>query len=240
MNKCLIGTSGWFYEHWWGRFYPEGLKKQDFLKYYTKYFNTVELNSSFYHLPKETTVEGWHKKVPKDFIYAPKASRVITHYQKLADSKESLNLFLSRVKILKEKLGPVLYQLPPYLKKDTKLLKNFIKLLPKKLRHTIEFRNTTWLQKDVFKILKDNNIAFCIISLPKFPIVLETTADFTYLRLHGEEGKYSSSYTNRQLKGWSKNIKNFLKQKLDIYVYFNNDANAYAVNNALQLKKLIK
>ena len=238
--KCFIGTSGWFYEHWQERFYPKELAKKDLLNFYVKYFDTVELNSSFYHLPKEETVKNWYKRAPSGFIFAPKASRLITHYQKLINIKESLGLFLKRIKALKEKLGPILYQLPPSFKKDTKVLEKFVKILPRGLRHTIEFRHTSWFEKEVFDILRNNNIAYCIISMPNFPVKLETTADFSYIRLHGAGGKYSSCYTNKQLRDWSKNIKNFLKEKLDIYVYFNNDANAYAVKNALQLKRFLK
>jgi len=240
MRECLVGTSGWFYEHWLERFYPKGLAKKELLNFYIKYFDTVELNSSFYHLPKNETVKNWHKKVPSGFIFAPKASRLITHYQKLVDTKESLSLFLKRIKALKEKLGPILYQLPPSFKKDTKVLRNFIKILPKGLRQTIEFRHTSWLTKDVFDILRDNNIAHCIISMVNFPVRLDTTANFVYIRMHGTEALYGSSYSEDELKEWAKYIKGFLRNNLDVYIYFNNDANAYAVKNALQLKKLIK
>ena len=238
-GTCFIGTSGWYYQHWYGRFYPQGLSKERLLPYFAQSFNTVELNNTFYHLPKETTVKGWYKKVPDDFVFAVKASRFITHIKRLANLGDSLKVFLKRAYLLKEKLGPVLYQLPPSMKKDSRKLTSFLKKLPKKTKNVVEFRHRSWLDEEIFAILKKFNAAHCIISMPDFPTVVRATCDFVYIRMHGGTILYGSNYSKAELKqcaGW---IKKFLKDGLDTYVYFNNDASGFAVKNALALKKLV-
>ena len=238
-GKCLIGTSGWYYQHWYGKFYPEELSKEKLLPYFTKHFNTVELNNTFYHLPKETTVKTWYEKVPENFVFAVKASRFITHVKRLVDLEDSLKVFLKRAYLLKEKLGPILYQLPPSMKKDPQRLTSFVKKLPKKTKNVVEFRHQSWLDDEVFAILKNFNIAHCIISMPKFPVVPEITADFTYIRMHGSSSLYGSCYQKDELKKWALQIKEFLDSGKDTYIYFNNDAQGYAVKNALDLKKIL-
>ena len=241
MNKgsCFIGTSGWYYQHWYGPFYPRGLSKEKLLPYFARSFDTVELNNTFYHLPKETTVKGWYEKAPCDFVFAVKASRFITHIKRLANLGESLKTFLKRVHLLKEKLGPLLYQLPPSMKKDKRRLTNFLKKLPKKAKNVIEFRHPSWLDEEIFALLKKFNTAHCIVSMPGFPTVVRPCADFAYIRMHGASALYRSNYSKTQLKqcaGW---IKKFLRDGLDTYVYFNNDASGFAVKNALTLKKMV-
>ena len=237
--RCFIGTSGWYYQHWYGPFYPQGLSKDKLFPYFARYFNTVELNNTFYHLPKASTVKGWHKKAPKGFVFAVKASRFITHIKRLANLGDSLKVFLKRTHLLKEKLGPMLYQLPPSMKKDSKRLASFLRKLPKKEKNVLEFRHQSWLDEEIFTILKKFNVAHCIISMPNFPTVVKATADFVYIRMHGGSSLYRSNYSKaelRQCAGW---IKKFLKSGLDTYVYFNNDAYGYAVKNAMALKKML-
>jgi uncharacterized protein YecE (DUF72 family) len=241
MNKgtCFIGTSGWYYPHWFNKFYPNSLSQEKLLPYFAQKFNTVELNNTFYHLPKESTVKGWCKKVPPDFIFAVKASRFITHIKRLANLGDSLRVFLNRVYLLKQKLGPILFQLPPSMKKDCKRLAGFLKKLPEKGKNVIEFRHQSWLDEEIFSILKNFNIAHCIISMPNFPMVVRPTADFVYIRMHGGTVLYGSNYSQKELKQCAKWIKKFLRDGLDAYVYFNNDAYGYAVRNALTLKKML-
>ncbi|OQX53833.1 MAG: hypothetical protein B5M48_02410 [Candidatus Omnitrophica bacterium 4484_213] len=234
---CFVGTSGWYYEHWAERFYPADILKSELLPYFSRYFSTVELNNSFYHLPTIQSFKNWYKKTPPDFIFSVKASRTITHYKKLVNIEGSLEVFLSRVILLKEKLGPILYQLPPSLKKDINLLKSFLANLPKTLRQTIEFRDSSWLDKETFSLLSKFNIAHCIISMEGFPLCLETTADFVYIRMHG--ARYTTSYSEKDLKKWAGYIKDFLQKGLDVYIYFNNDYNAYAIENAKRIKELL-
>lgn len=238
-GRCFIGTSGWYYQHWFGPFYPQGLVKEQLLPYFARSFNTVELNNTFYHLPKEATVRTWHKKAPGDFVFAVKASRFITHIKRLTNLGDSLKVFFKRVYLLKEKLGPILYQLPPSMKMDNKRLSSFLKRLPQKKRNVIEFRHQSWLNEEVFEVLKRFNAAHCIISMPDFPTALEVTADFIYIRMHGGSSLYRSNYPLTELKRWAARIKKFLKSGLDVYVYFNNDAEGFALKNALSLKKMI-
>ncbi|MBN3037846.1 MAG: DUF72 domain-containing protein [Candidatus Omnitrophica bacterium] len=239
-GKCLIGTSGWYYQHWLGRFYPEDISKDKLLPYFAQSFNTVELNNTFYHLPKGPTVEGWCKKTPEDFVFALKASRFITHIKRLANLGDSLEVFLERTSLLNAKRGPLLYQLPPSMKKDRKRLVSFLKKLPRKLRSVVEFRHQSWLDDEIFKLLRRYNVAHCIVSMPDFPTVFEQTADFVYIRMHGGSALYRSSYTDKELKGVASSLNRFLKKGLDVYVYFNNDAYGYAVKNALALKDILR
>lgn len=238
-KRCFIGTSGWFYEHWYGNFYPEGLSKDKLLLHYSKFFNTVELNNTFYHLPKEKTVRMWEKKVYKNFLFSVKASRFITHIKKLKNIKGPLKLFLDRAVLLKGKLGPILFQLPPAFKRNDDIMERFFKALPKGYNWVMEFRNESWLTKDVFDIMRKYKVAFCIPSMPKFPVVLEATAPFSYIRMHGGSVLYGSNYSKNEIKEWATNIKGFLKNGLNVYIYFNNDAYGYAVKNALTLKEML-
>ncbi len=238
-GRCFIGTSGWYYQHWFGRFYPQDLSRDKLLPYFARSFNTVELNNTFYHLPKETAVGGWYEKTPKGFVFAVKASRFITHIKRLTNLGDSLKVFLNRASLLKEKLGPILYQLPPVMKKDSARLKNFLKRLPKQERNVVEFRHQSWLDEETFAILKKFNVAGCTVSMPGFPTIVRASADFGYIRMHGGSKLYRSNYSQQELRaalGW---IKKFLNRGLDTYVYFNNDACGYAVKNALALKKML-
>jgi len=238
-KNCFIGTSGWFYGHWYGNFYPAGLPKNKLLGHYAGSFKTVELNNTFYHLPKEKTVKTWELKVPQNFLFSVKASRFITHIKRLKGIREPLKLFLKRAGLLKGKLGPILFQLPPSLRKDNELLEGFLKVLPRDHDFVMEFRDKGWLKKDVFKILKRYGVALCIASMPNLPVVLEATAPFSYVRMHGGSELYGSNYTKRELNKWALNIKRFLKDDLDVYIYFNNDARGYAVKNAMALKEIL-
>jgi uncharacterized protein YecE (DUF72 family) len=238
-GRCFIGTSGWYYGHWYGRFYPEGLAKEELLPFFARSFNTVELNNTFYHLPKESTVVGWYQKAPRDFVFALKASRFITHIKRLANLGDSLKVLLSRAYLLRKKLGPILYQLPPSMKKDTKRLADFLKRLPKKTRNVIEFRHQSWLDEEIFALLGEFNAAHCVVSMPDFPQVVRATADFAYIRMHGGSRLYRSNYSQGQLKQCAGRIKQFLKSGLDTYVYFKNDAYGYALQNARALKKIL-
>lgn len=232
-----IGTSGWSYNHWIKRFYPEKLDKNEWLSFYSRYFNTVEINMSFYRFPSPAMLRVWYKKTPKDFKFTLKANRLITHNKKLKNADSLVKSFYSLTSLLKEKASCILFQLPPNLNKDIKRLDNFIKILPKKYDIAFEFRNESWFSDDIYDILRKNDIALCIVSGLGMPEVLKTTSDFSYFRFHGSERAYSSCYTDKQLKEWAKKIRR-LKTKR-IYAYFNNDDNAYAVKNALELKNLL-
>ncbi len=239
-SRIYLGTSGWIYAHWSGIFYPSEISQNKWLEYYTQYFDTVELNSSFYHLPKENTFINWRKRTPPNFLFSLKASRYITHIKKLREAKDAWKKFIKNAQLLKEKLGPILFQLPPYLKIDLEVLEKFLKTLPPKYRYVFEPRNKTWYSPSVYQLFKKFNVSLCISSTPNYPSAEVITSDFLYLRLHGSKELYSSKYTTKELTFFAKKIKKWIKSGLDVYVYFDNDAFGYAVENALELKGLLK
>jgi uncharacterized protein YecE (DUF72 family) len=243
MSKIYIGTSGYIYPHWEGIFYPENWPKSKKLEYYCQHFDTVELNNTFYRLPGEKAFEGWYKRTSKNFIFAVKVSRFITHVKKLVDCKEPWKIFLKRALILKEKLGPLLFQLPPFLKADSEKLEEFGKMIlkesPKRLRFAFEFRNESWCDEKIYQILKKFNFAWVVVDSPSWPKVYQVTADFVYVRMHGSKILFGSKYTKKELDDLTQKIKKLKKQNLDVYVYFNNDAYGYAVEDAKELLKML-
>jgi len=232
-----IGTSGWHYNHWTGLFYPAKLPKSKWFEHYAKNFDTVEINNTFYQLPKQETVKSWHKQAPKNFLYTVKANRYITHIKRLKDPSESLKRFFERVSILAENLGPVLYQLPPNFHKDLDRLKAFLQVLPEDQIAVFEFRHKSWFSDDTYKLLSEFNAGFCIHDLAGVPTPRIITADLIYVRFHGPTGKYAGNYSESALQEWANWIKDNLKGKKAVFAYFNNDIHAYAINNAKTLKQ---
>ncbi|MFN3404395.1 MAG: DUF72 domain-containing protein [Cytophagaceae bacterium] len=238
-GKAIIGTSGYHYKHWLGKFYPQDLRYQDMLNYYLLHFQTVELNNSFYMLPSAEKFENWKRSVPEDFIFAVKASRYITHIKKLNDCQEPLDRLLNNVSYLNEKLGPILFQLPPGWKINIDRLEGFLKLLPSDLRFTLEFRNHTWYTDETYDLLKRHNVSFCIYELEYHQSPMISTADFIYIRLHGPETKYAGDYDCNTLELWKERIIQWNQEGKDVYCYFDNDQNAYAAYNALTLQDML-
>jgi uncharacterized protein YecE (DUF72 family) len=234
-EKIYIGTSGWSYPSWYDIFYPPDIASNKLLEYYSKTFKTVEINSSFYHSIQPSVYKNWYNETPKDFIFSIKASRYITHTKKLKDAKESWQTFEKSFQNLKEKIGVILFQLPPNFKKDFERLESFLKILPKKYRYTFEFRNESWFDEEIYSLLKKFNCALCVASTPNYPLVEKITADFVYLRLHGSKILYASEYTIKELKQWAKKIKDWQGQGMDCYIYFDNDYEARAVEDAKEL-----
>ncbi len=234
-GKIEIGTSGWSYKHWKGNFYPADIKDSEELPFYLKHFRSVEINSSFYHLPKAETFAGWRKKTPKDFIFSVKASRYITHMKKLKNDEGGLEHFLDQASKLKEKLGPVLFQLPPGWKVNLERLEEFLSQLPEKYRYTFELRNPTWFTQKVYDLLHKYNCALCIYDLDHFFSPVKVTADFVYIRFHGPDSKYAGNYSRRFLKSWATKINKWRDEGIDVFVYFDNDQLGYAAFNAQTL-----
>lgn len=237
-HQIYIGTSGWSYKHWKGTFYPEHIKVKDQFAYYLQNFNTVEINNTFYKLPTEETFLNWRRIVSSEFIYVIKASRYITHQKKLHDPAQSISLFMQRVKLLGPQLGPILFQLPPFMKSNTELLEAFLVELPEGFRYVFEFRSADWYSQEVFNLLRKYNCAFCIYELAGHFSPVEITADFVYIRLHGPDDKYQGSYSDQILKQWAQQCI-FWSASKDVYIYFDNDQNGYAAFNALKLKQII-
>ena len=239
MKNIHIGTSGWHYKHWMGTFYPQGLKSKGFTRYYLNFFRSVEVNNSFYRLPSAQTFASWRAAVPEDFVFAVKASRFITHMKKLTDPHQSIARFFENVQALEEKLGPILFQLPPGLHISMYKLEDFLKALPSYHRYTFEFRNSSWYHPAVLELLQRYNIAFCIYELEWHMSPIVVTADFVYVRLHGPEGKYAGSYSESALSWWANQCLEWQSQNLDVFIYFDNDQLGYAAHNAKRLQELV-
>ena len=242
-TNLYVGTSGWQYADWKGRFYPDGLKKTSQLAYYCGRFNSVEINSTFYRMPSESAVNSWAVTTSQEFIFSVKASRFFSHSKRLIvdqNFSDRLKLFQDRLRPLSNKLGVVLIQLPPNFPADIGRLKNAAEAFSRiNTRTAFEFRNDSWFKPEVFEILKKHNMANVINSAGgRWPESKQITADFAYIRFHGGKSLYRSSYSASELHKWSGFIK---KLKLaHVFVYFNNDFHAHAVNNANELLKLLK
>jgi uncharacterized protein YecE (DUF72 family) len=233
-----IGTSGWHYKHWKGPFYPPDLPASRWLDFYTAHFDTVELNNTFYRLPPPTAAGMWRDSTPPGFRFAVKGSRFLTHMKKLKDPEPGIAKFFERIDPLGPKLGPVVFQLPPFWDVDPGRLDAFLQALPPGPKYAFELRNPTWHTDEVLRILRCHNAAFCIFEIAGFRTGFPITADFTYVRLHGPDGAYQGSYSHEQLAAWAGRIRDWQRDLHDIYLYFDNDQAAFAVDNALTLKRL--
>ena len=232
-----IGTSGWHYKHWRGPFYPEKFPASKMLEFYTRHFDTVELNNTFYRLPPETGLRLWRESTPKGFCFAAKGSRFLTHMKKLKDPGPGVGNFFQRADQLGKKLGPIVFQLPPQWEVNAERLEGFLEALPPRHRYAFELRNPTWHTAEIFRILRRHNAAFCIFEIAGFRSSCEITANFTYVRLHGPGGAYQGSYPAETLRKWADRIREWQKELRAVYVYFDNDQAAYAVENARELKQ---
>ncbi len=239
-RKLWIGTSGWVYPHWRGVFYPQGLATTRWLAYYVEHFPTVELNNTFYRFPTEKALQGWRDNAPQGFCYAVKVNRYLTHLKKLQGIEKSLERFLDALRLLGDKLGPLLHQLPPYWGCNVSRLRAYLSLLPGDLRHVFEFREPSWLNDEVFDLLAAEGMAVCLVSMPQFPCPERLTAPFVYMRMHGSQAMYVSCYSEEELQGWAQRIRGFLESGRDVYIYFNNDAYGYAVQNARRLREILE
>lgn len=241
-GNVYIGTSGFSYQHWKGRFYPEGTPSSEFLRYYAKNFNAVEVNVTFYRTPKVNTFKNWYESVPEYFRFSLKAPRIITHFDRLNNLENNVNEFFEKITALREKAACVLWQFPPSFVPDTEFLSSFfgeIKKLIADLRHATEFRNKHAFNDENFRMLRKHNIALVCSHSNRYPLCLKKTADFSYFRFHGPGSLYNSRYSEQELEEWVKSIVRFLKYG-DVYVFFNNDFSAYAVENAAYLKSRIE
>ena len=235
-----IGTSGWHYDHWKGPFYPEDLSNVGFLEHYAGCFGTAEINNSFYRLPEEKTLAGWREVVPEDFVFSVKASRYLTHMKKLKDPREPLKNLLGRVSTLEDRLGPILFQLPPRWKMNAERLEGFLEVLPEGHRYAFEFRDESWFDDTVYGLLKEYGAAFCVYDLDGRASPKEVTADFVYVRLHGPEGPYRGRYGAESLSGWAGAFSRWVDEGKEVYCYFDNDEAGYAPQDALRLQQMME
>ena len=240
VGRLYVGTSGWVYKGWARTFYPADLPLARQFAFYSTQFPSVEINNTFYRLPTEGAVRKWREQAPEGFIYAVKGSRFITHMKKLNVSSESIAIFFERVAPLREHLGPILWQLPPHLKKDAERLESFLRQLPKHFHYAMEFRHPSWLDNAIFALLRKFQIAHVSLSSMAMPRDLTITADFLYLRFHGLAGGAAHDYTTAELIPWARHCRSALRKGMSVYAYFNNDWNTRAPKNALEFIKLVE
>jgi len=243
MAKLFVGTSGYSYRHWeHGVFYPVGLSRKEQLRHYSEFFGTVELNSPFYHLPSESAFLRWHDLTPEDFLFAVKVSRFISHVKYLRDCEIPWFTFYQRSKLLKKKLGPFLIQLPPNWKRNLERLEKFIQMLENtspKEKIAFEFRHISWFDKEVYDFFAEQrNITMVQADSARWPSTLKIAGSFVYVRMHGSPTLYGSKYSEKKLRESRDRIKEYLRKELDVYVYFNNDAYGFAIENAKELLQL--
>jgi uncharacterized protein YecE (DUF72 family) len=238
--RILVGTSGWVYPGWRGRFYPREIPQERWLAYYGKHFGSVEVNASFYRLPDRRTLRAWTKAAPAPFVFAVKASRYITHMKKLREAPSSLRSFVRRVATLGEQLGPILFQLPPHWRFNRERLAAFLTALDPGYRYAFEFRDRSWINDETLQLLARRHAAFCIYDLAGFRSPESVTTDFVYLRLHGPAESYRGSYDARAITHWAQAIEHWAAAGRSVYCYFDNDEHAYAAANAAQLQSCLK
>lgn len=235
-----IGTSGWTYQHWRGVFYPEDLPQKRWFEHYARFFDTVELNATFYRLFPEKTFEGWRKKAPEGFRFAVKLWRWITHRQKLSGVAADVTAFCERARKLGDALGPILVQFPPGLKWSRDLVQDFAGLLPEDISWVFEVRRQEWLNDDFYDLLKRQNIALAYSDHPYIEMDRHSACGpIVYLRFHGAGQLYAGSYPDEALKSWAMLIRKWASEGKDAWVYFNNDMGGHAVKNARFLRDLI-
>lgn len=236
-GTARIGSSGYHYNHWKGVFYPLELPKAEWFSHYSRHFDTLEINNTFYHLPSGAAFDFWKEQAPAGFVYALKFNRYGSHWMRLKKPRQTIGNFLKVAKRLGKFLGPVLVQLPPRWRMDASRLDAFLSAAPRNFLWAVEFRDSSWLHHEIYAILKRHGAALCIHDMIKnHPRVL--TADWTYLRYHGT--RYAGSYSTQRLVAETKWIKRQLAGGRDVFAYFNNDAQGHAVKNAADLRRYLE
>jgi uncharacterized protein YecE (DUF72 family) len=239
IGRIRIGCSGWQYRHWRGAFYPADVPVARWLEFYATRFETVELNNSFYRLPTADAFAAWRRRVPRGFRFAVKASRYLTHQRRLNDPKEPIERLWSRAQRLEDRLGVMLYQLPPRWNRNPERLAAFLAALPRRRRHVVEFRDPSWYHAEIEALLAQHGVARCIHDMPGSRSPLEVIGPFVYLRLHGAGQRYGGRYPQRELARWAGRLAEWTATGLDAYVYFNNDVEAHAIRDAERLRDLV-
>lgn len=241
--KIYIGCSGYSYNDWTGKFYPSDLSKSQWLTHYSDHFNTVEINNTFYKAPSQKVLSRWKEQTPPDFKFTIKAYRFFTHMKKLKVDDaflESLHMFQDTISIMHDKMGCMLWQLPRNLKMNLEKLGALSSNLDHSVHHVIEFRDLSWFNEEVYQALEQNQLAYCMLSAPgKLPEDTRATGPAAYLRFHGKSKWYHYLYSDEELMDWKKKLQK-LKGIEELYIYFNNDVNAHAVENALSLRRMMK
>ena len=235
-----IGCSGWVYKHWRGIFYREGLPQRLWFARYSEEFDTVEINNSFYRLPSGDTFEKWRKQAPAGFCYSVKANRYLTQAKKLKDCEEPLERMMSAVRCLGDRLGPILYQLPPSMRLNLDRLESFVKILPKDVSNVFEFRNKSWYVPETYSLLDRYGASLCVHDMTGCTSERIGVGSIAYVRFHGGEGKYWGRYSDECLLAWTDWILDQSRQGRGVWCYFNNDIHGHAIEDARTLKSMVR
>lgn len=235
-----VGCSGWQYKHWRGDFYPREIPAARWFEYYSARFDTVEINNSFYRLPEAETFARWRERAPARFLFAVKASRFLTHMKKLKDPEEPVERLFTRMRHLGRRLGPVLYQLPPGFKLDFGRLEHFLHVLPRGVRHVLEFRDPSWYADRVSELLARHGVARCLHDMQGSATGRERVGPFVYVRYHGASGTYSGGYPADRLERWAEWLQAERESGADVFAYFNNDVGGHAPRDAVTLRRLLE
>jgi uncharacterized protein YecE (DUF72 family) len=234
MPRALVGTSGWSYSSWRPKFYPKAMKPKEFLPFYASKFKTIEINYTFNHLPTEKNVAQWTAATSDDFVFGLKASQQITHRAQLRDPARTLPLFYERARMLGPRFGLVLFQTPPWVKRDDERLASFLASLPRDVRSGLEVRHPSWYVEEVYELLRTANVALVHAEGEKAPSPVETvgtTADFAYVRLRAREG-----YRPKAIRAWADRLQEVLASGKDVYAYFRHDDDGRNATSAMRLR----
>ena len=236
--RAFVGTSGWSYATWRPKFYPEGMKAKEFLPFYATKFATIEINYTFNHLPTEKNVSEWSAATGDDFIFGLKASQQITHRKQLREPAATLPPFFERARLLGARLGPILFQTPPWVRRDDDRLAMFLAALPRDVRCALEVRDASWYTDEVYELLRTANVALVHAEGEKAPSPVETfdrTADFAYVRLRAREG-----YPDATVDAWAKRLRTSMESGKDLYAYFRHDDDGANALSALRLRAALQ
>jgi uncharacterized protein YecE (DUF72 family) len=240
MPRVHIGTSGWTYDGWRGPFYPPDVPKRAWLEFYGTQFPTTEVNGSFYRTPSLEAVRAWRDATPKNFLFAWKASKFITHWKRLNENCDnSIALMETRLKALSPKAGPVLFQLPPQFSKNRERLAQFLTMLPRCYPYAFEFRHASWYEDDILDLLREHDVSLCLSDHHDAPSPWIVTARHVYVRGHGPGGRYRDNYPDATLKAWARDVKTWTRQRRSVFVYFDNDQKSAAPTDARRLVELV-
>jgi uncharacterized protein YecE (DUF72 family) len=240
MERIRIGCSGWNYKHWRERFYPKGLPVSRWFGFYAEHFDTVEINNSFYMLPKAPTFDKWRSQAPDGFRYAVKANRFLTQAKKLKDCEEPLERMMPLFRRLEGTLGPILYQLPPRLKLNLERLESFLRLVPKDVINVFEFREKSWYVPETLELLDRYGASFCVHDMPGSASERQAVGPIAYVRFHGGGGKYWGRYSDEGLLSWTDWMVEQARTGREVWAYFNNDIDAHAIHDAQTLKAMVR
>jgi uncharacterized protein YecE (DUF72 family) len=240
-----VGTMGWSYDFWKGIFYPETLSSKEFLGYYARQFGTVEVDSTFYRIPRKLSVANWKEQTPEGFMFSLKFPRVITHFKMLKDCEEEVAVFLERANLLKDKLGVLLLQFPnAFGAKQVLLLDNFLQSLPKAYRYAVEVRNRKVLNENLYSVLRENNVGLVWVDSSFMPELSIATSTFIYIRWEGDRRQVNGTLGRREtdkltkIKFWADKINPFLEKQIEVFGYFSKYYSGYPISDAKDLMKM--